>query len=144
VSESDEHPGVARIRDYLDHFARHDMEGLRDFFADDVVWHVGGAHPLSGDYRGKEALFEYFERVHELTGGTLHLEATSILASDLHVGMFTRVTASHAGQELDVVLSQAFDVGPDGRWTQYYALANDQEAVDAFWTAIAPPAGEAG
>jgi uncharacterized protein len=58
-----EHPGVTRSKQYLDHFAAGDLEALRDFYSDDVLWHVGGNRPLSGDYRGKEALFEYFQKV---------------------------------------------------------------------------------
>ncbi|HJP66654.1 MAG TPA: nuclear transport factor 2 family protein [Actinomycetota bacterium] len=131
---ADEHPGVSRVREYLDTFAAQDMDRLREFFADDIVWHVAGDHPLSGDYRGKDALFDYFARVREMTGGTLTLEPQSILASDNHTAMFTRVQAQREGKQMDVVLAQAFDVGRDGRWTEYYALANDQAAVDAFWS----------
>ena len=45
-----EHPNVTRTREYLDTFARGDLQGLRPFFSDDVVWHVAGSHDLSGDY----------------------------------------------------------------------------------------------
>ena len=53
-----QHPGVARAREYLATYAARDMVSLRDFFTDDVVWHVAGKHPLSGDYRGKDSLVD--------------------------------------------------------------------------------------
>lgn len=40
-------------------YAARYMVSLRDFFTDDVVWHVAGKHPLSGDYRGKDSLVGY-------------------------------------------------------------------------------------
>ncbi|MEA2843567.1 MAG: SnoaL-like domain [Actinomycetota bacterium] len=56
-----EHPNVTRTREYLDTFARRDLQGLRPFFSDDVVWHVAGDHDLSGDYVGKDELTGYLE-----------------------------------------------------------------------------------
>jgi ketosteroid isomerase-like protein len=128
-----EHPGVARARASIETFNRGDMVGARDFYAEDVVWHVGGNHPLSGDYRGRDALFDYFDRVREMTGGTLSLEPEAILASDQHTAIFMRVVGRRGGKSLDVTLAEAFTVGPDGRWTEFWSLADDQEAVDAFW-----------
>lgn len=130
----DEHPGAERARQSLELVTQGDFERLRDFYSDDVVWHVAGDHPLSGDYRGKEELFEYFARVNSLTGGSLAVEPESILATDKHVTMFTRVKARRDDKSLDVVLAQVFHVGPDGRWNEYWALADDQEAVNAFWS----------
>jgi ketosteroid isomerase-like protein len=111
-----------------------DLEEYRRFFTDDLVWHVGGHHPMSGDYRGLEAAFAYFERVRQLTDGTLRSIPEDILADDTHIGVFTHVTAERGGRHLDVLMAQAFRVNPDGRFTEYWALADDQEAVDAFWS----------
>lgn len=128
-----EHPWVERAREYMDAFHAWDVSALREFYADDVVWHVAGSHRLSGDYQGKDALFDYFRVARELTGGSLHLEPESILASDRHVAMFTRVTGRRNDRGLDVTLAQVMKVGPDGRWTEYWAVADDQDAVDDFW-----------
>ena len=97
-------------------------------------WHVGGNHPLSGDYRGRDAIFEYFETVRGLTGGGLRSEPHDILADDSHGGVFTRVTADRGDRHLDVVLAQAYRINPDGKFTEYWALADDQDAVNAFWS----------
>ncbi len=132
-----EHPNVARARQALEAFTKRDLDAYSEFFAEDVVWHVGGYHPLSGDYKGRNALFGYFERVAELSGGTLRVEPLSILGSDRHLAMSTRATGSRAGHHLDVLLAQAFSIGADGKFTEYWALADDQEAVDRFWSASA-------
>jgi len=128
------HAGVERAQEYIAAFHRWDVDAMRDFYADDVVWHVAGTHRLSGDYKGKDALFEYFAMARELTGGSLRLNPESILASDDHVAMFTRVTARREDVVLDTLIAQVMKVGHDGRWIEYWAVADDQDALDAFWS----------
>jgi ketosteroid isomerase-like protein len=128
-----EHPNVERVRDGFAAFNRGDVEAMRPFIADDIVWHVGGDHPLSGDYRGREAVLDYVTRVLDLGGGTLKGEPLDILANDRHAGVFQRVTAERDGRRLDVVLAQALTLDQEGRWLEYWALADEQDAVDAFW-----------
>lgn len=129
----EQHPAVQRGYDYLDTYASGDRDRLGEFFADDIVWRVGGYHRLSGAYQGRDAVFEYFDRVAEETGGTLTLEPEAVLASDRFVTMYTRVKADREGRDLDVTLAQAFRIGEDGRYTEYWGLADDQTAVDEFW-----------
>src|SRR5262245_4183634 len=93
-----EHPGVARAQASIDAFNAGNMDALRDFYADDVVWHVAGGHGLSGDYTGRADLMGYFGRVRERTGGTLRLEPEAILASDQHTSMYVRVTGERDGK----------------------------------------------
>jgi ketosteroid isomerase-like protein len=128
------HPSVEAVKESISAYNRGDFETLREFYAEDVVWHAAGEHSLSGDYRGRDALFAYFANVRALTAGTLKLEPQSIIVSDDEISMFTRVTAHRPGKRLDVHLTQTFKVGPDGKWTEYWALADDQDAVDDFWS----------
>jgi ketosteroid isomerase-like protein len=129
-----EHPGVARARDCVDHFHKGDPDVVQDYYADDIVWHVAGNHDLSRDYRRRDALLEYFGKVRDLTGGTLRLEPESILASNRHIAMFIRVTGQKDGKELNVLQAQVLKVAPDGRWAEFWSLADDQDAVDSFWS----------
>jgi ketosteroid isomerase-like protein len=130
----EEHPNIRRAKEAIATFNRGDLEGYRQFFDSDVVWHVAGNHPLSGDYHGREALFEYFARVRELTGGTLQVSPEEYLADDDHLGIFTRVRGQRGTKSLDVVLAQAFRLNPSGQWSEYWAFADDQKAVDEFWS----------
>jgi len=129
-----EHPQVTRTREFLATFARDDFEALGAFFSDDVVWHVAGKHPLAGDYHGRDALLAYFARARDESGGTLALEPSGILANDEHVALFLRVTGERNGKRLDIEMAEAMDVGADGRWTAFFAMADDQHAVDEFWS----------
>ena len=42
------------IRTLFDAYAREDNDTLRQVLAEDVVYHIPGRNPLSGDYRGRE------------------------------------------------------------------------------------------
>jgi uncharacterized protein len=130
----EEHPNVQRIRDALAAYNRGDLESMRSFISEDVLWHVGGNHPLSGDYRGRDAVFDYYAKVRDLTGGTMTLEPLDILANDQHGGIFMRVSGQRDGKTLDVVLAEALALDESGRWTEYWALADEQGKVDDFWT----------
>ena len=41
-------------------YARGDLEAAEELLAENVVWHVPGTSPIAGDYRGREAVSEYF------------------------------------------------------------------------------------
>jgi ketosteroid isomerase-like protein len=128
-----EHPNAAKIREALDAYNRGDFEALGAFLAEGIVWHVGGDHPLSGDYRGRDAVLEYCATAFQLTGGTLKGEPVEVLVDDRHAGVFNRVTGERSGRRLDATLAQAITLDDDGLWTEYWALAADQDDVDAFW-----------
>lgn len=125
---------VEAARRATDVYNRGDLETLKDFYAEDVVWHTAGDHALAGDYQGRDELIEYFATVRRMTSETIRLQPVSILASDDEISMFTRVTAERPGRSLDVFLTQTFKVRPDGRCTEYWAIADDQEAIDEFWS----------
>lgn len=129
-----DHGNVARMRDALETFNRGDLDAYREFFADDVVWFVRGAHPMAGAYRGIDALFDYFARAREVTGGSLRIEPIDIVADDHHAGVVASVRGHREdGRTLDVEMTEAFTFAEDGRVKEYWALATDQPVVDAFW-----------
>lgn len=80
---------------------------------------------------------DYHERVAELTGGSIHLEPIDILASDRYIGLFVRATASINRQSFDTTMVEAVRLAEDGRWEEFWALADDQAGVDEFWKAVA-------
>jgi ketosteroid isomerase-like protein len=51
---------AALIRSGYEAFARGDVAGALAVFADDILWHVPGRGPLSGDDRGHAQVLEFF------------------------------------------------------------------------------------
>jgi ketosteroid isomerase-like protein len=128
---------VEKARAVIGAVSAGDLDQLDRQLADDIVWHVGGEHPLSGDYLGREAVRGYHGRVHELTGSTLRLEPVDVLAGDHHLGIFLRATAEGTGRPLDTTMVEAVRLTDDGQWAEFWGLAEDQELVDAFWKELA-------
>lgn len=128
------HPNVERLESFLDAYAENDVPGIRDCLAEDAVWHVGGTHRLSGDYRGASSIIEYFERVAEDTRGTLHLEPLELLANDERGAAFLKVTGERGDHHLDVTMAEAFQFDDAGRIKEFWAHATDQAAIDHFWS----------
>ena len=120
-------------QDFLDAYGRGDFPELEKLLADDVVWHVGGNHPLSGDYQGKQAVLDYFAKVQSLTSQTLTLDPIEILAGGGFGAIFLRVRAERPGRQLDVTMAEAFRA-EEGHLAEFWATAHDQEAVDRFWS----------
>ena len=130
----EQHDNVGRMRDALEMFNRGDLDAYREFFDDDVVWFVRGTHDMAGAYRGIDALFDYFARARQVTGGSLRVEPIEIVADDRHAGVVARVRGSRDdGRTLDIEMTEAFTFTEDGRVKEFWALAAEQPVVDAFW-----------
>jgi uncharacterized protein len=125
------HPNEELLRQGYEAFGRGDMEWLNEHFADDLVWHVPGQNPFSGDHRGKEAVFSLFAKQMELTGGTLRLEIHDVLANDEHGVALATVTATRGGKSLEDRQAHVFHVR-DGKVAEFWNHPGDQQATDEF------------
>ena len=125
---------VRRLQVWLDAYGEHDRDAMAGSLAEDAVWHVGGTHRLSGDYRGRDAILGYFDAVRQETGDTLSIEPLEVLANERHGAAFLRVTAERQGRGLNTVVADAFRFGEDGRILEFWAHSADQTAVDEFWS----------
>lgn len=124
-----EHPNVARIRNMYAAFAKGDLAALNDVLAEDLVWHDCGRNQLSGDYRGREAVFEFFGEFMEATKGSFHLDLHSVLADDEHGVALVIISASRAGRNIK---ANAVDVMHlrDGKVVEVWAVPADQYAFN--------------
>jgi ketosteroid isomerase-like protein len=128
------HPNEDLARRGYAAFAAGDMATLDDLFADDIVWHVGGRGPLSGDHEGKEAVMAYFGRLAQETGGNFRIELHDMLANDEHVVALTAASAERQGKSLDNARGvQVFHIR-DGKVTESWFHSGDQYADDEFFS----------
>jgi uncharacterized protein len=128
-----DHPHVEIFRRVYEAFTTGDMEVLRALFAEDVVWHTPGQHPIAGDYTGVEATLDSFERELDLSGGTYAVDVHDVLANDEHTVALLHVTAERNQQRLDQDYALVFHIR-DGRIAEAWELWTDQAACDAFWS----------
>ena len=122
------------IRRAYDAFSRGDTEGVFALFAKDILWHVPGRGPLSGEYRGHVEVQGFFQHFMELSSGTFRLQVDHILAEgDLVVVLCTdkaqRGNLSKTSQQVHVWTVR------DGYATTFREYQGDQQSEDEFWSA---------
>ncbi len=65
------------------------------------MWHIGGNNQLSGDYRGRDAIFGYFAKLMELTDGTFKADLIHAVGDDQFAIALQRSSARANGQDYD-------------------------------------------
>ena len=124
-----EHPNVARLQDGYAAFAKGDFAALNDLLGEDVLWHGGGRSQLSGEFRGREAVYAYFGKVMEVTEGYLHLDLHAVFADDEHGAALVVTTASRGGRSVTTNDVHVFHLC-DGKVVEFWDASTDQYAFD--------------
>jgi ketosteroid isomerase-like protein len=133
MATTTQHVNVERVRRAYDAFAAADMATLSDLIADDSVWHILGRGPLAGDYKGKDAVFGFFGKLMELSGGTFKLDVHDILANDEHSTVLVTERANKDGKSWESRAVHVSHIDSEGRNKEFWAFQEDQAAADAFW-----------
>ncbi len=127
-----EHPNVALWRSVHQAFSRGDLEMLQTYFTDDVVCHIGGAHPLSGEKTGIGGLLAYVQALTEMAGGSLRLEPHQVMATDEHIVALVRLSASSEGRPESWNAAAIYHVR-DGKISEVETISPDQIAIDEVY-----------
>lgn len=129
-----EHAHIALVRKGYAAFSRGDMDTLRGMMASDCTQHVPGTGPMSGDFKGLDAVLGYYGRLSEETGGTFRVELLHLLADGRgHVMSVHRATAERAGKKLDMTGGIVFRIVGD-KITDLDECLEDIDAANAFWS----------
>ena len=109
------------------------IEEAMETIADSIVWHVGGDNPLTGDYKGKAAVLEFFMRFGQVTEGTAEHQLHDVIANDEHTVVIGTLTATrhgrtHASRFVDII-------HPDehGKAKEFWRFPEDPAADDEFY-----------
>lgn len=127
------HPNEEIVRKGISAFQSRDLETLKGVFADDIVWHIPGKSPVSGDYKGREEVLGFLGKLGEMTGGTFKIEIHDVLGSDEHVVALMRQTGEREGKRLDGQFANVFHIR-DGKVAEFWGQPFDLYAVDEFWS----------
>ncbi len=128
-----EHPNVRLIRRGYESFAAGDLDALREFMADTVVWHEPGRSPLGGDYKGPKGVVEFLAKLRDLSDGTFTMELVDVLATPERVVALQEDTARRAGRALDMSSAVEFEIHR-GKITEVTVYHDDTYHFDEFWS----------
>ena len=109
-------------------------EPLHEVLTDDIVWVVPGRNAIAGEYRGLDAVIDYFARRRAIADRSLRMHPGEVLVGDGdHAAVLTDATAT-----IDGVEHRWSTVGlyrlRDDRVAACRLLAMDQATFDAIWT----------
>ena len=129
-----DHPNVDLSRRGYAAFGAGDMETLTELIAEDAVWHLGGRNDLSGDYKGRQAVFGLFAEIGERSEGTFAIEIHDILANDDHAVVLSSI--SGAGSHGRTVSANTSDVAHirNGQIVEFWTMSSDPYAWDEYFS----------
>ena len=127
------HPNEELLRRGYEAFGSGDMATLNELLSDDIIWHVPGKSPVSGDYKGKDQVFQFFGQIVQMTGGSFKNEIHDLLANNEHGTVLVTTTADREGKHLDDRQVHVFHL-KDGKTTEFWNHSGDQYALDEFWS----------
>jgi len=125
-----------------------DIERIKQFWAEDVVWQVPGHNRLSGWYTGRDEFLAFMSKVGELSGNSFKMEniAGQVIVTGEYSADLTRNTGTRAGQPDKVMDIEVVHVL---RWKDGKIIAgkgaifgDGVTEYDQFWSsspAVTPP-----
>jgi ketosteroid isomerase-like protein len=129
-----EHPHAQLVRKCYDAFIRGDLDSLRGLLAGDCTYHFPGSHPLSGDYKGQDAILDVVRRFFEETGGTLNVELRHVLVDGRgHAVSLHHSTAERQGKRIEQNGSIVFRIVGD-KFTDLDEYFDDLDKLNDFWS----------
>jgi uncharacterized protein len=115
-------------------FNDQDVETVTKLINDDAVWHVGGNSQLTGDYKGKAKILDFFMRFGQLTEGSYKAEIHDILANDEHTIALGTETATRNGKHHKARFVDVIHPDRDGNVKEFWRFFEDQASIDAFFS----------
>jgi len=107
-------------------------EAERANIARDIVWHVPGHNPVSGDYHGYEEFTQLMpSRMAPLTRWDFSLEA--VMVNGNYVMTTFRLQGERRGKTINMRGGHLMRLTLDGKVAEGWGFADDQETLDDFF-----------
>ena len=126
------HPNVSSYLSAIDAFNRDDLDAVRAYVVEDVVYRIPGNNVVAGEYRGIDGFAGILRRLRDETDGTVALSPTAVMADDDNLIARARVTAERGGKRLDTENCYAFRFVA-GKMIDGQVFLSDPVQVDDFF-----------
>jgi uncharacterized protein len=109
-------------------------EAERRNIAQQIVWHVPGHNPVSGEYRGFDEYATLMPaRMAPLSQWDFTLE--HVMVNGNYVMTTFRLRGERKGRTIDIGGGHLMRLTADGKVVEGWGFSNDQDALDAFFSA---------
>jgi len=110
-------------------------ESLIDLCTDDIVIHIPGRNPFSGEFRGKDGAKAIAEMMMQMSGGETKFEAELISATNEHTVHIHRTLMKVGADSVDMRTLIVCHIRDD-KISEVWIYPEDQYLVDDFWASI--------
>ena len=109
-------------------------EAERANIAEDIVWHVPGHNPVSGDYRGIEEYTKLMpSRMAPLT--SWEFEVHDVMVNGDYVVATVSLKGERKGKKVDMGGAHIMRMNDQGQVAEGWGFLSDQDALDEFFSA---------
>jgi len=128
-----EHPHVELVQRAYRAGSEGDIDTLSESCASDFVMYVPGNTWVAGEYKGRDAMRQIYQKMRDATDGTLRWEPGQVFVDGRgHVVSVSRMTAERQGRHLDQ-MQAAVSAIVGGRLSSSQLFQEDLDAFDEFW-----------
>ena len=124
---------IEMVRRGYQAFNEQHLDEAMETIHEEILWHSGGDNPISGEFRGKQAVMDLFAKFGQLTEGTYEADVHDILASDEHTVVIGTSTATRHGRTHTSRFVDVIHPAADGRAKEFWRFVEDQAADDEFF-----------
>ena len=109
-------------------------EAERANIAPDIVWHVPGHNPVSGDYHGFEEYTQLMpSRMAPLT--SWKFEVHDVMVNGSQVVATVSLKGERKGKKVDLRVAHIMRMNDEGQVVEGWGFTSDQDALDEFFSA---------
>lgn len=109
-------------------------EAERAHIAAEIVWHVPGHNPVSGDYHGFD---EYTRLMPSRMAPLTHwaFDVQDVMVNGDHVVATMRLRGERRGRQVDLRGAHIMRMNDQGQVVEGWGFTSDQDALDDFFSA---------
>ena len=95
------HDNALRMLQAVGEFNAGNTDAVGRLWADDCVWHAAGDNAMAGDFRGREAVADWFVRARDLADDGVTSEPIDVFSDDTHLVMLHRLRGRRGDRWLE-------------------------------------------
>ena len=129
-----EHPNATAYRRAADAFRSRDLAQLETLIADDVLWHVPGAHAMAGEVHGRDALMAWLGQLRSIG---FWLTEQDVFGNDDHVCALSVMGARRDGVDVQTRVVSVFRYR-DGQQVERWIHPEDPVVWEEMFACLRP------
>ena len=127
-----EHPNAETVRRGFKAFGQGDMVTAKSIFRPNVIWHVPGDGPLSGDLHGFDAIARWGSEIVTRTDGKFGEELVALLANDDWVVQLAKYHAERNGRTIEDFTWNIYHM-VEGQVAECWVGFGDLKGFESLW-----------